>query len=263
MKILMMTDLEGVSGVVSFVDQGYADGRYHERAKKLLTAEVNAVVDGLLAAGATDVLVIDGHGPGGMCFEDLHPRARMLHGKWPPWTQMAGIFGEFDAGILVGQHAMAGAATGTMNHTQNSRAVEYYKLNDRLIGETAQFALFCGGIGLPTIFLSGDDAACREAEALIPEITAVSVKQGITRGCAISVSIEESHRRLREGAAQAVEKHKRQPLAPLVWEGPFVLEKRFFTTGLAEHAVHGPGSQRVDGRTVRLASDDILEIIYA
>ena len=97
MKILMMTDLEGVSGVVSFVDQGYADGRYHERAKKLLTAEVNAVVDGLLAAGATDVLVIDGHGPGGMCFEDLHPRARMLHGKWPPWTQMAGFFGEFDA----------------------------------------------------------------------------------------------------------------------------------------------------------------------
>ena len=38
----MLTDLEGVSGVVSFIDQTYDTGKYNEQAKKLLTAEVNA-----------------------------------------------------------------------------------------------------------------------------------------------------------------------------------------------------------------------------
>ncbi len=80
MKVLMMTDLEGVAGVVTFEQDSYSDGKYYETAKRLLTAEVNAAVDGLMAAGAEEVLVIDGHGPGGIWFEDLHPRAKRCTG---------------------------------------------------------------------------------------------------------------------------------------------------------------------------------------
>ena len=38
-KVYIGTDLEGVAGVVSFTEQGYADGKYYEQAKRLLTAE--------------------------------------------------------------------------------------------------------------------------------------------------------------------------------------------------------------------------------
>ena len=75
MKILMTTDVEGVAGVVSMPDQSRATGRYYEQTKRLATAEVNAAITGLLAAGAEDVLVVDGHGPGGLSFEDIHLEA--------------------------------------------------------------------------------------------------------------------------------------------------------------------------------------------
>ena len=37
MKVLIGTDLEGVAGVVSFTQQTYADSRYYDRARRLLT----------------------------------------------------------------------------------------------------------------------------------------------------------------------------------------------------------------------------------
>ena len=68
-SIFMVTDLEGVAGVVSFADQSAPDGRYYDAAKKLATAEINAAVEGMLAAGVEDVLIWDGHGAGGIVFE--------------------------------------------------------------------------------------------------------------------------------------------------------------------------------------------------
>ncbi len=259
----METDLEGVAGVVSFEDQAYADGKYYEAAKRLLTAEVNAAVEGALAAGAEEVLVIDGHGAGGICFEELHPKARLLHGRpLAPPSVLREVYAGYDVAAIVGQHAMAGVADGNLNHTQSSRTIDYYKLNGRPIGEIAQCALYFGALGLPLIFLSGDEAACREAEELIPGITTVAVKKGLSRCSAISLSAAEARRRIREGMALALRRQQEEPLPPLRWEGPFVLEKRFFHTHVADRAASQPGVERVDAQTVRLRGDDILELIY-
>lgn len=263
MKILMMTDLEGVAGVVSFDTQTSSTGRYYDAARKLLTAEVNAAVDGLIQAGVEEVLVIDGHGPGAISFEDLHPAARLLHGRpLAPWADLAGVFQAYDAGIMIGQHAMAGVPTGTLNHTQNSRAIDYYQLNGRKIGEIAQFALFCGALGLPMIFLSGDEDACQEAQSFMPGIVTAPVKQGLGRGSAISLSAPESRRRINAGVKQAVEQQRDRPLPPLVWENPYVLEIRFFNTADADARAAQPGAERVDSQTVRFYSPSIIDIIY-
>ena len=263
MKILIMTDLEGVAGVVSFEDQTGPGSRYYEAAKRLLTAEVNAAVDGLIQSGVEEVLVVDGHGAGAIQFEDLHPAARLLHGRpFAPWTSVANVFKTYDACMIIGQHAMAGVQTSNMNHTQNSRAIDYYMLNGRKVGEIAQFALFCGAVDVPMIFLSGEEDACREAEAFIPGIVTASVKQGLGRHSAISVSAPESHRRIREGAIQAVRRHGTNPIPPMVWEGPYVLEIRYFSTSDADARAAQPGVERVDSQTVRIHSQTIINIIY-
>ncbi|MBN1878444.1 MAG: M55 family metallopeptidase [Anaerolineae bacterium] len=263
MKVVIMTDLEGVAGVVSFEADSYSNAKYYEAAKKLLTAEVNAAVNGVLAAGVEEVLVIDGHGPGGICFEELHQAARLLHGRpLAPASVRDPIIAGYDAAMMIGQHAMAGLATGNLAHTQSSLTIDYYKLNGEFIGEIAQFALYCGGLGLPLIFLSGDDAACREVEALIPGITTVAVQQGLSRNSAISLSAVESRRRICAGAQRAVEQHIEHPLTPLVWKGPYVLEKRFFHTDDADRAISQPGVERVDGQTVRLTGETILDVIF-
>jgi D-amino peptidase len=263
MKVIMGTDIEGVAGVVSFTDQAYPDGRYYDAAKKLLTAEINAAADGLLDAGATEIMVFDGHGPGAVHFEDLHPEVKLIHGRpTSPRYVRDRYVKDFDVCVMIGQHAMAGIQTSNMNHTQSSKVIDYYKLNGKLIGETAQFALYHGDFGIPLIFLSGEADACDEAEALIPEITTANVKQGLSRGSAISISAQKSRALIRKKIAEALEKHKTNPIPPLVWESPYILEKRFFHTHEADAAETLPGYERIDGQTVQFKGDNIREVIY-
>ena len=87
MKVLMMTDLEGVAGVVSFTSQTYHDGKYYDEARHLLTGEINAAVDAMVAVGVEDILVSDGHGPGAVFFPTLHDPAKLLHGR-PPCSRV-------------------------------------------------------------------------------------------------------------------------------------------------------------------------------
>ena len=263
MKIFMVTDMEGVAGVVSFADQSFPDGRYYDAGKKLVTGEVNAAVDGLLDAGVEEVLVWDGHGAGGIDFDTLHPAALLLHGRpSPPWSRLQEVIGRYDAFVIVGQHAMAGIVTSNQNHTQNSRTVDAYRLNGRPIGEIGQLALFMGGLGLPLLFLSGEQDACREAEELVPDITTAAVKEGLGRGSAISLSAQAARQRIRAGIAAAVERHRQAPIAPLVWPGPYQLEKRFFHTDTADAEMNKAGAERVDAQRVRFRSDNILDIVY-
>lgn len=262
MRILMGTDIEGVAGVVSFAEQTGPEGRYYEAARRLLTAEINAAVEGLLEAGVDDILVVDGHGPGAVSYDDLHPEAKLLHGRpSAPRAARDPYLAKYDACVMIGQHAMAGVTTGNLSHTQSSRTIDYYQLNGRRIGEIAQCALYHGALGLPLIFLSGDADACREAEELLPGITTAAVKQGLGRDSAISLAAPKARALIRARIREAVARQGREPLSPLVWPGPYVLEQRFFHTRDADAAV-SQGAERVDGQTVRYRADEIKAIIY-
>lgn len=264
MRVYVGTDIEGVAGVVSFISQSYPDGKYYEHAKRLLTAEVNAAVEGMLEMGVDDILVVDGHGPGGIVFEELHPEAKLLHGRpCAPRNVRDVIVEQYDVCIMLGQHAMAGNARGNLSHTQNSRSIESYTLNGVPIGEIAQFALYQGALGLPLIFLSGDDQACSEAEKLIPAITTAAVKTGLSRNSAVSLSAQKARELIRESTKKAINRHGEAPLPPLVWSPPFVLEKRYYHTDTADSAAAAPGAERIDELTVRLRSDSIRDIIYS
>ena len=261
MKVFMMTDIEGVAGVTSFETHTQSTSRYYDDCKRLLTAEINAAVDALVDSGAEDILVLDGHGQEGVWYADLHAEARLIHGRplAPTWIdELEGC----DLALFIGQHAMAGVQTGNLNHTQNSGRVDSYRLNGQAIGEIAQFGLVAGAYGVPIIFLSGDEAACREIEALIPGVTTAAVKRGLSRNSAISVSIPKAHQLIREGVAAAVERHRQSPVAPLVWEAPYELEIRYFQSDAADGLARRRDVERVDSQTIRVRSDDVLELIY-
>ena len=130
------------------------------------------------------------------------------------------------------------------------------------VGEIAQFALYNGALGLPLIFLSGEEAACREAEELIPWIVTAAVKVGLGRNSAISLAAPKARGLIEEKIQQAVARYRADPSPPLVWPGPFELEKRFFFTDEADAAAQQPGAERVDDQTVRLRGEDIREIVY-
>jgi len=89
MKITIMTDMEGVAGVLNHDDWVLPEGRFYAKGMRLLTEEVNAAVEGLCSAGADEVLVVDGHGAGGIDPEILDERALLRRGRGEnsrPWV---------------------------------------------------------------------------------------------------------------------------------------------------------------------------------
>ncbi len=225
MKILIMTDMEGCAGILNFKDWISPAGRYYEKGKTFLTNEVNAAIDGFFEGGATEIIVVDGHGYGGIDPALLDERAVLRRGsgeKTWPW----GLDRTFNGLAFVGQHAKAGTPFSHLTHTQNTNVIDC-RINDLSIGEYGQLALCAMELGIPTILACGEKALAEEAEALTPGVVTVSVKKGLKpddghRNCtteeyeAAKCSAEHlspamSCKLIREGAAKAINKLKKSP----------------------------------------------------
>jgi D-amino peptidase len=260
MKVFVMTDIEGVAGVVAHASHSYSDGKYYERSKLLLTGEVNAAAEGLFAAGATEVLVADGHGSGGISFEHIHSRVRLLHGRPITRRQLLDPVWDHDCAVMIGQHARAGVSKGNQSHTQSSRTVDWMHLNGREIGEIGQFALYAGLRDVPLIYLSGDEEGCREAEREVPGISTSTVKWGLGTNCEITLSSFASRELIRTDIARALAKHVKHPVSPAKLDGPYVLDVRWKTTALADEMEFNNGAERLDGQTTRFVSDSLIDV---
>ena len=60
MKLFLSTDFEGTSGIVAW-EQVIEGNPEYEQGRRLLTNEVNAVIEGAIAGGATEFVVNDSH----------------------------------------------------------------------------------------------------------------------------------------------------------------------------------------------------------
>ncbi len=177
MKIMIMTDMEGVTGVHDFNKCCRADGCYFQTCRKLLTMEVNAAVNGFFAGGATEIVVATGHGYESLDRELLDPRTDMLTGHFDPvWPW--GLDESFDALAFVGQHAKAGSAYAHLAHT-GSFAVLDFRVNGLSIGEYGGYSFCAMELNIPVIFAAGDRALTLEAQALTPGVFTVAGKHGL------------------------------------------------------------------------------------
>lgn len=188
-RIYVMTDLEGVAGVLDHRNWCSPGSTYYDLAKKFLTMEVNAAVAGFLEGGAEEIVVADGHGPGGLNPELLDERVEFQRG-WPSDTWPLGLDQSFDACAWVGQHARSRSVGAHLAHTQSFK---YYELtvNGIAIGEFGQFGMCASELGVRSIFGSGDRAFTREAQELVPGIETAAVKRGLQSKAGDGLSWED------------------------------------------------------------------------
>ena len=231
LKIYVMTDLEGCAGVVQWEgrkDETPWNIRMRRQKSRLLTGEVNAAVDGAFAAGATEVVVDDSHGGAyTIDFERLDPRARIIHGRERPRI-MAGMDKSYDGMIFVGAHAMARTKGAVLYHTMSLETREI-RINGKPIGEIGIFMFVAGAFGVPTLMVTGDAAACREAKALVPGLVTVAVKEGYSRYSALSWAPKRARKMIRAAVKECVAKRAR--IKPLVFEPPFTYQEDAFPAG--------------------------------
>ena len=256
LKIFMITDMEGVAGVFNFEDWSYPDGRFYSKARHLTTLEVNAAVEGAIDGGASEVIVLDGHGAGSLNAEELHPDALLIAGGGYDFTAL--IDSTFDAVCMIGQHAMIHAPGGNMDHSWSSRTINDARLNGKPVGEIGVNTILAGYFGVPMVFLSGDTAACREMNAIVPGAVTVAVKEGISRAAAKSVSPAAARRAIREGMRKAIQ--TRKSIKPYFVPPPYILKYRFHE--IVKQGKHNlPRYENVLADERIIQADNFLELL--
>src|SRR5436309_15668065 len=111
MKVFIVSDMEGVAGIVKWAqtDGTAGDVAYHE-GRVLYTEEINAAVRGAKRAGATEIVVMDCHGAGkGWTFNSLIPERLDPSCEWvvqSHWTEYPEALEHgCDAALFVAIHA--------------------------------------------------------------------------------------------------------------------------------------------------------------
>ncbi|MCE5347338.1 MAG: M55 family metallopeptidase [Bacteroidales bacterium] len=204
-KIYIETDLEGVSGVYKFTQTREKDTPLNIQACEYFMGDLAAVVRGLRDGGATEIVIIDGHGSQAIIPHLMEPGAKYVTGLPRPGGVFWGIDKSFSGIVMFGYHAMMGTPDGVLNHTQNSKSENKYWYNGVESGELAQTAIVAGYYGIPPIFVTGDVATCREATRFFgSEVITVATKQGLGREAAVLYPFEETRKALYEGAKKAI-----------------------------------------------------------
>ena len=209
MKVHVISDMEGVAGIVKW-EQVTPGDKLYEEGRRLYTQEINAAVRGAKAAGATEIVVMDCHGAGkgyefnSLVAEDLDPACEfVIQEQWTGYTEF--LEDGCDAALFVAMHARAGTPRGVMSHTVSGQSWWNLSFNGVPAGETAINAALCGTWGCPVLLVTGDDAACREATDLLGSgLTTVPVKRGLGRFGARNLAPRRARELIEQGARDAL-----------------------------------------------------------
>jgi len=254
MKVIIIADMEGMAGIVSKVNQCVPGSIGYRDACILMTKEVNAAVEGALEAGATEIIVRDSHSSGLNILPDL------LNKKAKVILQSAKLLVDdtFDAALLVGHHAKAGS-NGVLPHTY-SRSIAKVYLNNIEVGEIGLEAALCGHYNIPVAFVSGCSVTCEEAKNLLGDIETVITKVPITGTGAISRSVEEVRKEIKDKTKKALKNVKNYK--PFRLQYPVTLKTRYYKNYSAKKAAKSSKSIKFIGnRTTVARADNIVKAL--
>jgi len=223
-SVYIIADMEGLAGAVRNMTEMRPVSRggspQHERFRQELTDEVNALIAGARAAGATQFVVNEGHG--GTLFrnilvDQLDPEAILIRGYPKPIVMSTGMNPMVDAMMIVGAHANAGSP-GVISH---NFAFDSFTVNGKVLNEAGIAGFIGGEMGVPMALASGDDVLVRETRETLGDLETVTTKTAFSRSAAAVLPPATVHRLLRQAAARAVRRVKAGEVKPLRMEKPY------------------------------------------
>ena len=259
MKIYLSTDFEGTSGIVAW-EQAIEGNPEYAYGRALLTAEVNAAIEGARAGGATEIVVNDAHhNMRNLHADELAGEATLISGRHKPLYMMEGLDSSFDGVFFVSYHGSIGAPAAILSHTYSPNAIHAVRVNGHIAGESALNALVAAHYNVPILLVSGDRVTIDEAAWFAPNAARIMVKEGLGRFAARNLHPLMARRLIGEGATRAVAQ-LRDGGSPPVIERPAHVEIEFLSADMAEMALAIAGVTRTEARTVVMEDDDTLSL---
>jgi D-amino peptidase len=261
MKVYMLWDMEGVSGLLTREQCWYWEpgARPHVAAegRGLLMADVRSACAAALAAGADEVIVCDTHHGGGNIVVDQMPADPRItyHGRsvghqdgtlrWMP-----GLDQSVDCFMLPGHHAKEGTPGAFLPHTAMSRQIADFRINGRSVGEIGIESCFAGHWDIPFALVQGDTAVCAEAQEQFPGIVTAEVKRAIGRDQCVGPDPEAARKLTAEKVAEAIELTRAHRLPPFKSRLPMTVTVEMRTIEQAEAMARKPGVRLIPPLTV-------------
>jgi D-amino peptidase len=260
-RVLLIFDMEGVSGIssgrtVSYQDPGYDEARRH------LTADVNATIRGLRAGGAGEIVIQDGHGSGNQEQPDILESQLDLCAKidyrehpYSPYT--SGLDQSVDCLVLVGMHCGPTLA-GFVPHIFNPEVL-HYRVNGVELSEPHVYALSAARWGIPIIMASGDDQL---RDQLCPDLAFldyVCVKKAVNFVTAECLPARECRQALMTTARNALDRFRRQGSPLIHLPSPYTFQIEWRNREQARGARRHPGVQAYGNTGVTFVRDDPAE----
>lgn len=258
MKIFLMVDNEGISGVYTFRQTRSGEDRRNE-GRAAMTADVNACAEGLKRAGVDEVVVRDCHGRAEtLLWDQLSPAVdECIMGAVGPDR----FFGSEGAAgvILLGYHAMAGTAEAFLNHTWSSTGVQNLYLNGVKSGELALDAAIAGERGMPVIMVSGDDKLRKESERFLPWALYAQVKRAATNEGGALLHPDRAHALIAARAEEAVRRLDEMRL--YVVPGPVTMRVECPQPMAFPLHTDKPYMRMLDGRSYEVEANSVQEAL--
>jgi D-amino peptidase len=222
MKLFISVDMEGTTGLER-LEEIFRGLPGFDLFRQLMAGDCNAVIQGAIEGGATEIVVSDSHGY--MCNmrpDDLMPGVQLRRGQLKrQWCQMKSFDGSFDAAILIGYHAKAGTANGILAHTWIT-GFRDVRVNGESVPEPSLNAYLAGSFGVPVVMLSGDDYVIEQARPVLGEVEYAQLKKSTGFFSGEHLPIDRSRALLRQTARRAVAGAARIP--PVRCELPVTIE---------------------------------------
>lgn len=259
LKIYISADMEGVVGAVTSAQLG-PGGFEYQRFREFMTAEVNALIDGAMEAGATEIVVSDSHGNGQNLLLERLPRDLVVIRSWPrPLMMMEGIGESFDGAIFQGYHSSTTNPEGVRAHTMSSANLTAIRLNGTPMPEGGINAAIAGHFGVPVILVTGDDAAVEEVQEVVGNgMEGAVVKWNRSFHSARTLMPEAAYDLLRRKARDAVSRI--DDFEPYRLKTPVRLEVSYKNYLPSQVASYLSVVDRVDSHTVGFTGRDMVEV---
>ena len=257
-KVFISVDMEGMAANVGANDV-LPNPVDYQMARKRMTAETNAAIEGALAAGVKEIVVADSHSHmNNLLADELNEKALLVRGSPRPLTMMHGLDETFDAVFLIGYHSRSGNPKGVLAHTY-VLPVQDLKLNGVILGESGFNAAIAGHFNVPVALAAGDDTLKAEVNELMPWVHTVVTKWAISWTAAKNLAPKVAQDLIREAAETALKNlDDKQPYrvsTPIEFEVEF--EKPLYALITADI----PGVRQTSGRAVAYTAQDMLEIV--
>ena len=255
---MISADMEGATGVTWTGDVVPGTEQW-QRMRRLFTGDVNACVQGLVAGGATSVLVNEAHSAQrNLLLEDLHTSARLLTGRHKPLSMMQGIDSSVDGVVFLGYHTAAGSS-GVLAHTYLENSITGVWLDGVHASEGRLNAALAAEYGVPVLLVTGDDLTCEDARSYAPGATGVAVKECVSRYAAICLPPAVAFSQITEAAANAMSLAGRREGAASAHR----IEVEFDATHLADAAAVVPTVELTGPRRVGFDAVSMTEAMKA